>query len=38
MIKHELLAPAGNMECLKQAIFNGADAINICCKNLGARK
>lgn len=38
MIKHELLAPAGNMECLKQAIFNGADAIYIGCKNFGARK
>lgn len=38
MIKHELLAPAGNMECLKQALFNGADAIYIGCKNFGARK
>lgn len=38
MIKHELLAPAGNMECLKQAVFNGADAIYIGCKNFGARK
>lgn len=38
MIKHELLAPAGNMECLRQAIFNGADAIYIGCKSFGARK
>ena len=27
MIKHELLVPAGDMECLKQAIANGADAV-----------
>lgn len=38
MVKHELLAPAGNMECLKQAIFNGADAVYVGCKNFGARK
>ena len=38
MIKHELLAPAGNMECLKQAVYNGADAVYIGCKNFGARK
>lgn len=38
MIKHELLAPAGNMECLKQAIFSGADAVYVGCKKFGARK
>lgn len=38
MIKHELLAPAGNMECLKQAIFSGADAAYVGCKKFGARK
>lgn len=34
----ELLIPAGNYESLKQAIFNGADAIYIGGKNFGARK
>ena len=38
MKKHELLVPAGNMESLKQAIFNGADAIYLGCKSFGARK
>lgn len=38
MKKHELLVPAGDMESLKQAIFNGADAIYLGCKNFGARK
>lgn len=38
MIKHELLAPAGNMECLKQAIFSCADAVYVGCKKFGARK
>ena len=36
--KHELLVPAGNMECLRQAVFNGCDAIYLACKNFGARK
>lgn len=34
----ELLAPAGNMECLKAAVLNGADAVYLACKNFGARK
>ena len=34
----ELLVPAGNMESLHQAIFNGADAIYLGCKSFGARK
>lgn len=38
MLKHELLVPAGNMECLKQAIFSGADAVYLGCKKYGARK
>lgn len=33
----ELLAPAGNMECLKAAVNAGADAIYIGGKNFGAR-
>lgn len=37
-MKHELLAPAGNMESLKQAVANGADAVYIGCKDFGARK
>ena len=36
--KHELLVPAGNMECLKQAVYNGCDAVYLACKNFGARK
>jgi len=35
---HELLVPAGDMECLKQAIHNGADAVYVGLKNFGARK
>ena len=38
MKKHELLVPAGNMECLKQAVYHGADAVYLACKNFGARK
>lgn len=38
MRKHELLVPAGDMECLKQAIANGADAIYAGCQKFGARK
>ena len=33
----ELLSPAGNMECLKAAIHNGADAIYLGGKSFGAR-
>ncbi len=36
--KHELLAPAGDMECLTQAIANGADAVYVGLKDFGARK
>lgn len=38
MVKHELLVPAGDMNCLHQAVANGADAVYIGCKNFGARK
>lgn len=38
MKKHELLVPAGNMECLKEAVYNGCDAVYLACKNFGARK
>ncbi len=38
MKKKELLAPVGSMDCLKQAIHNGADAVYLGCKNFGARK
>lgn len=38
MKKHELLIPAGNMDCLRQAVYNGADAVYLACKNFGARK
>lgn len=38
MREHELLAPAGDMDCLRQAVFNGCDAVYIACKNFGARK
>lgn len=38
MKKHELLVPAGDMECLKQAVYHGADAVYLACKNFGARK
>ncbi len=34
----ELLVPAGNMDCLRQAVFHGADAVYLACKNFGARK
>ncbi len=37
-MKHELLVPAGDMDCLKQAIANGADAVYVGCENFGARK
>ena len=33
----ELLAPAGNMECLKSAVLNGADAVYLAGNNFGAR-
>lgn len=33
----ELLSPAGNMECLKAAVQNGADAIYLGGKSFGAR-
>ena len=38
MRKKELLIPAGDMECLRQAVFHGADAVYLACKNFGARK
>ena len=38
MQKHELLLPAGNMECLRQAVSNGCDAVYLACKSFGARK
>jgi len=37
-MKKELLAPAGDINCLKAAIFNGADAVYLAGKNFGARK
>ena len=37
MNKIELLAPAGNLECLKIAIDNGADAVYIGGNNFSAR-
>ena len=37
-MKHELLAPAGDMDSLKQALAHGADAIYVGCENFGARK
>ena len=37
-MKHELLVPAGDMESLKQAVANGADAVYVGCENFGARK
>ena len=33
----ELLAPAGNFECLKAAVQSGADAVYFAGKNFGAR-
>lgn len=38
MKNHELLVPAGNMDCLKQAVYNGCDAVYLACKSFGARK
>ena len=38
MPKHELLIPAGDMDSLKQAVYNGADAVYLGCKLFGARK
>ncbi len=38
MKKHELLVPVGDKECLKQAVFNGADAVYLSGKTFGARK
>ena len=37
-MNHELLIPAGNMECLYQAVYNGADAVYVSGLNFGARK
>ena len=37
MKKIELLSPAGNIECLRAAVHNGADAIYISGKKFGAR-
>ena len=37
-MKHELLSPAGDMECLRQAVYNGADAVYVAAQNFGARK
>ena len=37
MNKVELLAPAGNLECLKIAIDNGADAVYIGGQDFSAR-
>ena len=37
MKKVELLAPAGNFDCLKAAINNGADAVYLGGKNFSAR-
>lgn len=36
-ILKELLSPAGNMECLKAAVLNGADAVYLGGKSFGAR-
>lgn len=35
---HELLVPAGNLECVKIAITSGADAVYAGLKSFGARK
>ena len=35
--KVELLAPAGNMECLKTALYFGADAVYLAGKQYGLR-
>ena len=37
MKKPELLAPAGNIECLKAAISAGCDAVYLAGKSFGAR-
>ncbi len=37
MIKPELLAPAGSIDCLKAAILAGADAVYLAGKRFGAR-
>ena len=37
IMKHELLVPVGNFECLIQAINNGADAVYFGGKKFGAR-
>ena len=34
----ELLVPAGDMNCLRQAVYHGADAVYLACKSFGARK
>lgn len=36
-MKVELLAPAGDFECFKQALYNGADAIYLATDKFGAR-
>jgi collagenase-like PrtC family protease len=33
----ELLAPAGDLDCFKQAIYNGADAVYLATERFGAR-
>ena len=33
----ELLSPAGDFECFKQALYNGADAIYLATDRFGAR-
>lgn len=38
MKKVELLSPAGNMDSLRQAVMNGADAVYLGGKKFGARK
>lgn len=30
--------PAGNMDCLREAVYNGCDAVYLACKSFGARK
>ena len=36
-MKYELLAPAGDMECLKWAIEGGCDAVYLVGNHVGAR-
>ena len=38
MKKCELLAPAGDINCLRQAVYNGCDAVYLSAQNFGARK